>query len=74
MTEVFLFHDDARPFTNVHTSEPMTYFGWAVLLLHILDSPDVTISLKDSLWGQSFADDEVLQNVVPVSAEEGVTV
>ena len=40
MTEVLLFHDDARPLTSVHTTEAMTYFGWAVLL-HIPDSPDV---------------------------------
>ena len=56
MTEVLLFHDDARSLTNVQTSEHMTYFGWAVLLLHIPDSPDVTPfhchlcgPLKDSL-------------------------
>jgi hypothetical protein len=61
---MLLFHDDARPLTNVYPSNPMTCFGWAVLLLHIPDSPDITISLKDSLWGHSCADDEVLQNVM----------
>jgi len=64
MTEVLFFHDDARPLTNVHTSQSMTYFGWAALLLYIPDNPEVTISLKDSLWGHNCADDEVLQNVI----------
>ena len=44
MTEVLLFHDDARPLTNVHSSEAMTYFGWVVLLLHVPNGPDVTPS------------------------------
>jgi histone-lysine N-methyltransferase SETMAR len=53
--DVLLSHDNTGPYTNKHTTEAITKFGWT-LLLHVPHSPNLAPSnfhlfgtLKDSL-------------------------
>jgi histone-lysine N-methyltransferase SETMAR len=67
--DVLLFHDNGEPYTNMHTTEAITKFGWTVLL-HVPHSPNLAPTnfhlfgtLKEPVR-TLYTDDEAIQKIM----------